>query len=641
MSRIYDSSAITQRRKNMAQAGSFINRIQSSTNPQTSYGPLQGIYDASIIHSIKMGQPKEFYRNNGCIIISNGCPCSPIAINEITSGPTPPIILAPGSVRNIQLIYGSVIVTWEVSNTGGTSTSYTVTATATGQTTVTHQGITDLTYTFATIELMSGNLYTITVIGVNSAGNGAIYDGSNPTIDAPYLKPTYTTNTPTSTGVTISYSSYVAFLPALGTLFNSTGISIGTSTADATTFIITSGLSSETAYNNCYVRLTNGTNTSSNSDTFSFTTTSPPPPTYPAPNVTNQTTGEFDVSIDYDTYTTFTVASGILYSNQGTFSAYSVSDNQMSVNGLSSGTYYDGCYITLTDGSNTSDNSNTFQFTTQGGPPTYPAPNVTNQTTGEFEVSIDYDTYTTFTVASGILYSNQGTFSAYSINDNQMSVNGLSSGTYYDGCYITLSDGSNTSDNSNTFSFTTTSPPPPTYPAPNVLSVDPSESIVTINYETYTAFPVASGTLYTNQGKFSASRISDILMTVDGLLSGTSYSSCYITLTDTYNTYTSDPSNTFDFTTKGDPSYPAPVVTSQTAREIEVSIDYDTYTAFTPLGGTLYTADQGIFSAYSISDTQMSVNGLSSVTYYYGCYITLTDGSNNSNASNTFDFSTN
>ena len=272
MSRIYDSSAITQRRKNMAQAGSFINRIQSSTNPQTSYGPLQGIYDASIINSIKMGQPKEFYRNNGCIIISNGCPCSPIAINEITSGPTPPIILAPGSVRNIQLIYGSVIVTWEVSNTGGTSTSYTVTATATGQTTVTHQGITDLTYTFATIELMSGNLYTITVIGVNSAGNGAIYDGSNPTIDAPYLKPTYTTNTPTSTGVTISYSSYVAFLPALGTLFNSTGISIGTSTADATTFIITSGLSSETAYNNCYFRLTNGTNTSSNSDTFSFTT---------------------------------------------------------------------------------------------------------------------------------------------------------------------------------------------------------------------------------------------------------------------------------------------------------------------------------------------------------------------------------
>ena len=54
MSRIYDSSAITQRRKNMAQAGSFINRIQSSTNPQTSYGPLQGIYDASIINSIKI-----------------------------------------------------------------------------------------------------------------------------------------------------------------------------------------------------------------------------------------------------------------------------------------------------------------------------------------------------------------------------------------------------------------------------------------------------------------------------------------------------------------------------------------------------------------------------------------------------------
>ena len=76
MPRIYDSSAITQRRRDLAQAGSFITRIQSSTEPQTSYGPLQGNYDASVMNSVKMGQPKDFYRNNGCVIISNGCPPS-------------------------------------------------------------------------------------------------------------------------------------------------------------------------------------------------------------------------------------------------------------------------------------------------------------------------------------------------------------------------------------------------------------------------------------------------------------------------------------------------------------------------------------------------------------------------------------
>lgn len=188
MSRIYDSSALTQRKRDLAQAGSFINRIQNPNNPQTSYGPLQGNYDASIMNSIKMGQPKEFYRNSGCIMISNGCPCPPIAINEIISGATPPVILAPGPVTNIQVTYGSVIVTWDAPTTGGTPTSYTVSAIPSSGLTVTVTGVLTTTYSFATLELLSGVQYEMSVIGVNSAGEGPL-PSLSPPIYAPYGTP--------------------------------------------------------------------------------------------------------------------------------------------------------------------------------------------------------------------------------------------------------------------------------------------------------------------------------------------------------------------------------------------------------------------------------------------------------------------
>jgi len=46
---IYDSSLITQRRKNTTISGSFINRIQSTTNPITGYGPTIGYF--STVHN--------------------------------------------------------------------------------------------------------------------------------------------------------------------------------------------------------------------------------------------------------------------------------------------------------------------------------------------------------------------------------------------------------------------------------------------------------------------------------------------------------------------------------------------------------------------------------------------------------------
>lgn len=203
MSRIYDSSAITQRRRDQAQAGSFINRIQNPNNPQTSYGPLQGNYDASIMNSVKMGQPKEFYRNSGCVIISNGCPCPPIAANEIVSGP---VIRAPGPVRNIQVEYGSVVPQWDppenITVDDGTIMTYRIIAIPPPSSGAAIQTVSDIlttTYSFATGVLVPGIVYYFEIGAViTSSVSLSSTEGplsSSSSISAPYVAPESTNST--------------------------------------------------------------------------------------------------------------------------------------------------------------------------------------------------------------------------------------------------------------------------------------------------------------------------------------------------------------------------------------------------------------------------------------------------------------
>lgn len=77
---IYDSSLITKRRGNKAESGSFINRITNPVNPNTGYAPALGIWDQSIINTVKQGN-MAYYRkgDGGCTTINNGCPCQPLA----------------------------------------------------------------------------------------------------------------------------------------------------------------------------------------------------------------------------------------------------------------------------------------------------------------------------------------------------------------------------------------------------------------------------------------------------------------------------------------------------------------------------------------------------------------------------------
>ena len=74
---IYDSSLLTQRRQAKAESGAFINRTRSA-NPQPGYGPALGIYDQSIINTVKDGNMKYFRKGTGgTTLVDNGCPCAP------------------------------------------------------------------------------------------------------------------------------------------------------------------------------------------------------------------------------------------------------------------------------------------------------------------------------------------------------------------------------------------------------------------------------------------------------------------------------------------------------------------------------------------------------------------------------------
>jgi hypothetical protein len=84
----YCASAITQRRQNKAIAGSFINRIQNGSQSTTSYGPLAGNFDQSIMNAVHEGQMKQYSKIAGtCTTVDPGCLC--VGAPAIELGPCP------------------------------------------------------------------------------------------------------------------------------------------------------------------------------------------------------------------------------------------------------------------------------------------------------------------------------------------------------------------------------------------------------------------------------------------------------------------------------------------------------------------------------------------------------------------------
>ena len=75
----YDSSLLTQRRQAKAESGSFINRIQNYQQPAPGYATALGIYDQSIINTVKDGNMKYYRKGTGGVtLVDNGCPCPPV-----------------------------------------------------------------------------------------------------------------------------------------------------------------------------------------------------------------------------------------------------------------------------------------------------------------------------------------------------------------------------------------------------------------------------------------------------------------------------------------------------------------------------------------------------------------------------------
>jgi hypothetical protein len=97
---IYDSSLLTQRNRTKAVSGSFLNRIASNN---TSYAPALGIWDQSIVNSVKNGQMKYFRKGSP---IDNGCPCVSVA-------PVAPVICPSIMLSNIATFDGYV---WNLNN---------------------------------------------------------------------------------------------------------------------------------------------------------------------------------------------------------------------------------------------------------------------------------------------------------------------------------------------------------------------------------------------------------------------------------------------------------------------------------------------------------------------------------------------
>ena len=71
---IYDSSLLTQRRGSKAESGSFLNRIASNN---TGYAPALGIWDQSVINTVKNGQMKYYRKGDSGTTVDTGCPCLP------------------------------------------------------------------------------------------------------------------------------------------------------------------------------------------------------------------------------------------------------------------------------------------------------------------------------------------------------------------------------------------------------------------------------------------------------------------------------------------------------------------------------------------------------------------------------------
>jgi len=156
MSRIFDSSHLTQRKAEKAIAGSFLSLGGSK--------PMLGIKDSSILYAVKSGSMTQYSRLPTCIEVSPGCPCAPL-----NAAPFNPALL-PGLVSGITFTVGSILVSWVAPILGPGPFTYTVTPYLHGAA-LPSVLTTSTSYRFTHLQEMQP--YTFTVTAINAFGPGA------------------------------------------------------------------------------------------------------------------------------------------------------------------------------------------------------------------------------------------------------------------------------------------------------------------------------------------------------------------------------------------------------------------------------------------------------------------------------------
>lgn len=167
MSRIYDSSHLTQRKAEKAIAGAFLTKVGTAPNNNQTYGSksMLGIKDSSILYAVKSGQMTQYTRMPTCIEISAGCPCPDL---NASLSQLPPNI--PGQVTGITFTIGSIIVSWTAPTVGAGPFTYIVTPYLNN---VALPSVTTVNTTYRFTGLQEMQPYTFHVSAVNVNGQGA------------------------------------------------------------------------------------------------------------------------------------------------------------------------------------------------------------------------------------------------------------------------------------------------------------------------------------------------------------------------------------------------------------------------------------------------------------------------------------
>jgi hypothetical protein len=155
---IYDSSLLTKRRQAKTIANSFLQRLntQGTVNQTTSYGPLLGVYDASIMNEVKNGTIQYIEKcEGGNTAVDPGC-CPD------------PVYGIPGPVSSFFIYLNCVIVTWAAPANSAGPIAYSITATSSdGGVTVSGTSNTN-SYSFNTLTPYTH--YTFKVTAYNNSG---------------------------------------------------------------------------------------------------------------------------------------------------------------------------------------------------------------------------------------------------------------------------------------------------------------------------------------------------------------------------------------------------------------------------------------------------------------------------------------